>query len=302
MADALAARLGWKSQGLQDMYIRRSAPVPGVTAPKRAARRQSASTSAGSGGSGGSGGGGGVHAPKPCALTDTMDVAARQANRWDLLLYEDALLLDALDRSFFARPSVQRALRTPLGGEGGGGVGDAPPPSDGLGASGVALAAAPHVGSAAGCGFLTEALGAPIHPAGGAPPSLRPVCMHKRWRHDCCWGVSDGTGGGGAAGAFRMTPMPRLPPPVACVLPPAGALSSQPAVRMPMAGQKHHHGGCALSCRGFDFFGLENAGVCGRLHRKGTQMRAPNASPKREPQMRAPNASPQVRAPSASPK
>ena len=249
---ALGRRLGWQMARLQSMYKRQSvgigAEVEVVISGRGRARR-------GFSGSSGSSDATASPAPPPlCALNGPMADHARNANRWDVALYEEALQLEALDRSFFDH----RAALLALGGSPAN-IGDAanPPPSR--------TAAVPEgVGSAAGCGYLSEprlialrrsrVVADPDAAADGSASELgpQPICIHKRWRHLCCW--ESGAGG-------PPISMPRLPMPDGCVLPPAGALSAAPTVRTPLVPQKHHHSSCALSCAGYPHFGLEAAGL-----------------------------------------
>ena len=240
MEGALAARLGWSAHGLQAMYRRQS--VPSTSTPRASATTPTQATSSSS------------SSPPPCTIEGAAMEAARAANKWDLLLYDEAVELEALDKQFFARPAVTAALapagsRTP----------EAPAaraawPFGSLGSSSrrAENEASRAVGSRSGCGYMSEAV-THTPPSAAARGALgpQPICIHKKWRFVCCWSV----------GSRAQLPMPRLPHPVACVLPPAGALSSQASVQLPTVAQKHHHAGCALSCRGHEYFGLENAGM-----------------------------------------
>ena len=221
---ALSDRLGWSTRGLQSMYRRQSVA-------KAAAGAATADT---------------PPSPPPCALEGAAAAHARAFNHWDILLFEEAVTLEAADARFFARPAVRAALATPAMSK--------PAAAQGGRAVAVAAASGGRVGSAARCGHMAEATsGGPGSgpPSTSAAPAARPICIHKRWRHVCCWSVGSGD----------QIAMPRLPPPFGCVLPPAGALSSQPSVRLPTVAQKQHHAGCALSCRGYPVYGLEAAGT-----------------------------------------
>ena len=168
--------------------------------------------------------GGAAPPSPPCTFEGAMAAHARHVNRWDMALYEEAVGLEALDTDFFARPTVRGAL-----------------------------AAASKGTSSAGCGYLQEpvmSFSSQDEPSAPVELGPKPVCIHKKWRHVCCW----------AAGSAAQRPMPRLPMPSACVLPPAGALSTQPTARLPVVPHKHQHGSCALSCRDYPIFGLEAAG------------------------------------------
>ena len=45
------------------------------------------------------------------------------------------------------------------------------------------------------------------------------------------------------------------------MLPPAGALSSQPSVLTAPVEGRSHHASCALQCQGHEHFGIENSGL-----------------------------------------
>ena len=77
------------------------------------------------------------------------------------------------------------------------------------------------------------------------------MCIYQRFRNGCCWSTGLNT---------HASPMPALPRPFRCVLPPAGQHSRQTSVRLPAVATKHHHGSCALSCAEHEVFGLEEAG------------------------------------------
>ena len=279
MERSLLTRLGWNSRGLDPKYKRKSTVAPrpvrkrnhGGRALLKALRGAARGTGRGAGRGGGgvaedAAGGSGVAGSGEgaddgaglamCALSGSEAELARRVNQWDLKLYDEGRRLETLDQTFFERAEVQAVL-APHGlpdSASGGAVGG--------GAAGGAAAEA-AVGSVAGCGLLSEgvsmshasvsAQAAHSASTSGAAPYLgpAPICVHKRFRNSCCWGV----------GATTMpVPMPQLPWPSACVLPPAGRLSAQTSVRMPVAPFKHHHASCALSCAGYDRFGLENAG------------------------------------------
>ena len=148
-----------------------------------------------------------------CALSGSEAELALRVNQWDLKLFEEGKQLEALDQTFFERPEVLAVLAPHL-------TPDMP----------SHLAGNAAVGSVAGCGLLSEGVSVSSHASNSAQPDrtpslgAAPICIHKRFRNGCCWGVG---------GAAPPVPMPQLPWPTACVLPPAGRLSSQSSVRLP---------------------------------------------------------------------
>ena len=131
--------------------------------------------------------------------------------------------MHALDETFFASDAVRRVLSAPE-------AGTASPSSSTSSPSSAAAAAAAAAATSPppACGLLAER---PLE----SPHRLAPaVCVSRpsggiARPQACCW-EGGGGGGGAAAGYGSRARMPPLPLPRACVLPPAGALSSQPSV------------------------------------------------------------------------
>ena len=271
---AFVQRLGWTSRGLHDKYRRQSTPPavgrrlsdaepramrhPVGSSPERraGARRQlsrhlrrhqpAASATA--------------RASLPCTFgVDIvgMEEVARVANRWDALLYAEAMELEAVDAAFFARDEVRAALGAGAarGGREMGVVAASLPvaaaAAHATAASGAAKDGEAVVGSLAQCGLLADTAAPEADAALGWPEALLPMCIYQRFRNGCCWSTGLNT---------HASPMPALPRPFRCVLPPAGQHSRQTSVRLPAVATKHHHGSCALSCAEHEVFGLEEAG------------------------------------------
>lgn len=274
---AFEQRLGWTSRGLHDKYRRQSTPPaagrrlsdaepqamghPVGSSPARRAgaprrqlsrqlrRRQPAPAASAT-----------ARSSLPCTFgADVvgMEAVARVANRWDVLLYAEAEELEAVDAAFFARDEVRAALGAGAarGGREMGIVAASLPDSvaaaDATAASGAVKDGGAVVGSLAQCGLLADTAALEVDAALGRPEALLPMCIYQRFRNGCCWSTGLNT---------HASPMPALPRPFRCVLPPAGQHSRQTSVRLPAVATKHHHGSCALSCAEHEVFGLEEAG------------------------------------------
>ena len=250
----LSHRLGWSVRKLDKMYLRTSA----------GSRLRSAG----------------------CELVGAQRARAAEVNVWDRQLWEEAQRLYDLDAQFFARAAVRRALLVRSEEEAT--AADADADADGAAATPAA------------CGLLQEQPPAPPPPSSGEGSGWLPsMCLARAAGsfslHSCCWegagcaargggggGTGGGVGGGGGGGAGagggrgggdgrglanepprRAAPMPRLPPPTACVLPPAGALDRrQRSVRLPAVSARFTHASCALACGGrTSHFGLEGSGL-----------------------------------------
>ena len=267
MERSLRTRLGWSSRGLDPKYRRASISNKAQDANHEQQQQQqeqkkkqqeqkhrgraqllrrlrdAAKDSVPAGAGGG--------APPMCALSGPAAEEARQVNIWDLALYAEGVRLETLDHQFFKRPEVKAAVA--LGRESGG---DATPEVGSVVGCGLLAEHRPELTSTAGptgstLGTVTLGQGGGSTPRHGADSGALPICIHRRFRNGCCWSVGSSP---------VPVPMPSLPWPLACVLPPAGRLSHQASIALPAQPFKHHHASCALSCAGHEAFGLEAAG------------------------------------------
>ena len=224
-----------------------------------------------------------------CAMDSVMSEMAASANVWDRLLFEEATELDALDEAFFARSDVADALAAHGGAAEGepahvaGPNGAARSPSKLLaqsapGSIGASLAVSTPMihqvrtakDSPASCGLLRDETLPPAEPRRRSP-----LCWRKQLLYHCCWTLPHAPLPHPLphplpdpllqAPETWPRPVPPLPLPVRCILPPAGAKSGLKVVHVPTLAARFDQASCVLACASaaapWSYAGIESSGA-----------------------------------------